>query len=412
LERINKIRISGLSIASFLMMLSYAIVRPSAESLFLASHGSESLPYVWLFVAAAMLCVLYLYNRLIAVTDLISMAGWVSLASALLFLLLIIAHSARIPYSDYAIYVLKDIYVVILVEIFYMYSNSVFPIKSARWLYGYFGALAAAGSVSGNLLIGYLALEFGTLMALSFTIPILVILWLLSIPFAKSASFGTPLVEHRGGVKMGEAASIARRSSYLLLIMALIFTVQIAVTLIDFQFNGAVESAYPDMDLRTGFMGKVYAFINFATFAMHLMTGPILRLATVPGVLVAIPFILGANVISFIALPTIMVAVVAKSASKIFDYTIFKSSKEILYIPLSYEERTVGKAIVDMFSYRLAKGGASLLLMAVIAVGLVGYVGYLSLLLIIVWLIVALALSVRFRRKVSRREEIMGINYN
>ena len=107
-----------------------------------------------------------------------------------------------------------------------------------------------------------------------------------------------------------------------------------------------------------------------------------------------------------------MVAVVAKSASKIFDYTIFKSSKEILYIPLSYEERTVGKAIVDMFSYRLAKGGASLLLMAVIAVGLVGYVGYLSLLLIIVWLIVALALSVRFRRKVSRREEIMGINYN
>lgn len=51
-----------------------------------------------------------------------------------------------------------------------------------------------------------------------------------------------------------------------------------------------------------------------------------------------------------------MVAVVAKSASKIFDYTIFKSSKEILYIPLSYEERTVGKAIVDMFSYRLAKG--------------------------------------------------------
>ncbi len=395
------------------MMLSYAIVRPSAESLFLASHGSESLPYVWLFVAATMLCVLYIYNRLIVGTDLISMAGWVSLASALLFLLLIVAHSVRIPYSDYAIYVLKDIYVVILVEIFYMYSNSVFPIRSARWLYGYFGALAAAGSVSGNLLVGYLALEFGTLMALAFTIPILMLLWLLAIPFAKSAGFGTPLIEHRGGVKMREAASIARRSSYLLLIMALIFTVQIAVTLIDFQFNGAVESAYPDMDLRTGFIGKVYAFINFATFAMHLMTGPILRLATVPKVSrISIPFILGASVLSFIALPTIMIAVVAKSASKIFDYAIFKSSKEILYIPLSYEERTVGKAIVDMFSYRLAKGGASLLLMAVIAAGLVGYVGYLSLLLIVVWLIVALALSIRFRKKVSRLEEISGTNNN
>lgn len=47
--------------------------------------------------------------------------------------------------------------------------------------------------------------------------------------------------------------------------------------------------------------------------------------------------------------------------------------------------------------------------MAVIAVGLVGYVGYLSLLLIIVWLIVALALSVRFRRKVSVARKLWAL---
>ena len=197
-----------------------------------------------------------------------------------------------------------------------------------------------------------------------------------------------------------------RNSSYLTLILLLIFVVQIAVVLIDFEFNGVVESAFPDMDVRTGMIGKIYAIINSATFVLHLITGPLLRLVTVPGALISIPFILALSVVTFIAFPAFMVVAVMKAASKVFDYTIFKSAKEILYIPLTYEEKTMGKSIVDMLSYRIAKGGASLLLMGILGLGLMKIVPWVTLALILLWIVITWAIVKRFRSKVDRSQEM------
>jgi ATP/ADP translocase len=53
--------------------------------------------------------------------------------------------------------------------------------------------------------------------------------------------------------------------------------------------------------------------------------------------------------------------------SKVFDYSLFRAAKEILYLPLSYAEKTEGKAVVDVLTYRVSKAGASLLLLALAA---------------------------------------------
>ena len=55
--------------------------------------------------------------------------------------------------------------------------------------------------------------------------------------------------------------------------------------------------------------------------------------------------------------------VVVKVASKSLDYSIFRAAKELLYLPLSQAEKTQGKALIDMLTYRVAKGGASVLLL-------------------------------------------------
>ena len=95
-----------------------------------------------------------------------------------------------------------------------------------------------------------------------------------------------------------------------------------------------------------------------------------------------------------------------KVGSKCFDYTLFRNAKEILYIPLSYQERTQGKSIVDMLTYRVAKGIASALLAGALATELPHVVNLLTLSLIGGWFVITLVVTKRFRQKVPREEEI------
>jgi ATP/ADP translocase len=97
--------------------------------------------------------------------------------------------------------------------------------------------------------------------------------------------------------------------------------------------------------------------------------------------------------------------VVLKVASKVFDYSLFRAAKEILYIPLSYSEKTQGKALVDIMTYRLAKGGASLLVLVLVALDLSASSVGLAIGLIGLWWWLTLVIVRRYRTLVSRAEE-------
>jgi ATP/ADP translocase len=169
-----------------------------------------------------------------------------------------------------------------------------------------------------------------------------------------------------------------------------------------------MERAFPVTDIRTGMIGKVYAVVDGVTFMLYALTGPLLRLMGIPITLIVIPFFLGFGVIFYKVLPQFYTVSLLKVLSKSFDYTLFKASKEILYIPLSYIERTRGKSIADLLTYRSAKGIASLVLLVLMSFGFTNYVLTLILFLLFLWCIVTLIISRRFRQKVSRNEEIVG----
>ena len=82
----------------------------------------------------------------------------------------------------------------------------------------------------------------------------------------------------------------------------------------------------------------------------------------IPLTLLAVPAILGISVVSFLIAPGFAVVAVTKVMSKVMDYSVFRAAKEILYIPLSYREKTQGKAVIDMMTYRLAKGLSAVIL--------------------------------------------------
>ena len=365
LSRIERIRLVGLAALIFVILASYAIARPATESLFLGAHGADSLPMAWLMVGVGSLLVVTVYNRWSASTDLVRIFGVVSALSAGMLVGILLGLQRDLPGMTWALYLWKDLYIVVLIEIFWSFANSTVPEDRAKWWYGLFCVLGSLGGMAGNLGVGWIAQATSTEQSLWAVVPLLVVGGAGGIGLARWAGVEADGPKEKPSLTDGFA--VLKNSRALWLLMALIATTQVAITLVDYQFSIAIENHFPDADVRTAMIGKVYASIDLVSISLQLATGPILRLLGVPLVLLAIPGLLGAAVVGYALVPRYAAIAAAKVASKAFDYSLFRAAKEILYIPLSHPERTQGKAFVDMMSYRMAKGATSLMLLGLVA---------------------------------------------
>jgi AAA family ATP:ADP antiporter len=394
----------GLCALAFLLQVAYGLARPAIESLFLATHTSHELPFAWLVVALATPAVVALYNRAVPRHELMHLFAGIALASAALLALLLVLRPLHRS-SDYLLYTWRELYMVVLVEAYYSFTNSVFPLGSARWLYGLFGVAGSAGALAGSLLVGRVALGAGTLTALGLVPPLLVALAASARGLARLAppAAARPAPGRPG---LGEGLGVVRRSPYLALILTTVALVQTTVALVDFQFNVVVEQAYPLVDGRTALIGRVYGAIAVATVLLHAASGPILATAGVPATLQSVPLALAAALGAFLLVPGLATAALLKGGSKCLDYTIFRNAKELLYIPLGYLEKTVGKSVVDIMTYRLAKVAASLLVLALVAAALTRLTPLLTGLVLLAWFVVGQVLVRRFRARVPRAREL------
>lgn len=407
--RVHPAGVAGMGLLAFVIIGSYELARPAAESFFLATYGAERLPWVWLAVAATAAGVVALYNRFGAGKHLLRVMAVVALICAAVAAALLLALRAEVPGAAFALYVFKDVYVVVLIELFWTFANVVFPIKTARWIYGLFCVSGSGGGVVMGLLAGVFAGALsggdgsegaGTVATLWLLVPVLGLL-------AAMAAFGARVSPHVTRPAADDKpepdfrAGFARvvRQRYLLLMLGLIALTQVVITLVDYQFNAGVQAFEPDTDARTALIGQVYAAINTGAIVLQLGTGVVLTFLGVPRVLGGIPGLLGLTLVAFLVSPHVYLLAAAKVMSKVLDYSLFRAAKELLYIPLDYDDKTQGKAVIDMLGYRAAKGGASVLLLGIGLLGAPTLVGWLTVGLLAGWLAIALALGRAYTRR-------------
>jgi AAA family ATP:ADP antiporter len=395
----------GLSALVFLILFGYAIVRPATESLFVEAHSAEALPKAWLLVALSSVIIVSAYSHWAARIDLVAGFGVISSLSALSLALLWIAGKCELPGARYALFVWKDIYIVLLVEIFWSFANQVMPIGKASRVYGLFLIIGGLGGILGNLIGGELAPWLGTENVLLVAHPLLVgaqlgCVWLSMSTGAGRASRGA----QKSNAGLGEGLRVLLGSRVLILLLMLIGITQVVINLVDYQTQIALQNFYPDTDERTQITGRIYAAVDMAAMGLNLCTGPILRVLGVPFVMMLIPALLLGCVIGAAALPRMITVGITKVASKAFDYSIFRASKELFYIPLSHAEKTQGKAFVDMMAYRVSKGLVSLLLLTLGAISTLAIWGLTGLMLCAwIWCVSVL---VRSSPEISKPSEV------
>ncbi len=395
----------------FLVLFSYSFIRPVCESLFLSSWGASKMPHVWIISALATAAVVWVYNKFVVSARpswLFAVSNFLAVAFFLLFYLYFSAQNRGFSLMAF---IVKDIYVVILIEQLWTFCDTTFSEKRAKILYGFLAGACSIGGIVASVLTSELASVMGSKNLIFVGCGALLLgVWLFAYANRKGGAALTRAREK--GVENAQEKEatgsiwggfdVVLRSKYLILICVMLMLSQFVTALIGLQFNQVLEVQVTEMDLRTAYLARFYGATNVIALVLQFgISAPMLHFLGLLLSLVLVPAIMGAGSLAFFFAPTMGVLFGTRLANKSLTYSIFRSAKEILYIPLSYIEKYKGKAVIDMFIYRFAKGGIGAVIIGMQAVMAVTAVriNYMVIGLIIIWILIVPLLIKEYKKR-------------
>lgn len=345
--------------ASFLLC-GYEFIRAVSTSLFIEVYGAASLPWVMFAVPPSTFLLLYVYGRILSKLGASRALLLTSFLSAILIgcsygLLL-----QGVALATAFIYIFREAYIVLIIEQYWSLVNSTLSSDQARRINGPFCGIASLGAIAGGLLVRQLAAPLGSESLLLFAAGSLFPAAMCSSIAYALAGEPKPSTEEVGGKKGHIGVALFLKSRYLVLIGLLILTTQTVSTVLDLRFNVLVEMERVYPDERTAFYGSFYAALNTAALLLQFIAVPlILRFVSLRAAHVGIPAVHLLTCAILTVKPSLWSGATAFLLFKALDYSIFRSGKEIFYIPLSFDERYRVKQIIDTFGYRTAKGSSA-----------------------------------------------------
>ena len=347
--------------AAFFLLCGYEFARSVSASLFIGAFGAERLPIVMALSPLATLAFVYGYGWLLSragskdtliSTSLLSGAG------------LVLCYAAMQLGFDLAIgiaYIWREAYIVLLIEQYWSFINSTLDGEQARRYNGPICGIASVGAIGGGLVVAQVAPALGSepllLFAAASLVPAAGLTW---VAYNLGGEPAPVAAEEEGGTL---ALGLLRRYRTLALLAALVFLTQVVAAVLELRFFYLLEEALPAADERTAYLGRFYALLNGTAFVLQFVAAPLLlRHLSLRWIHAGMPLVHLASCTLLLLYPTLYLGAGAYLLFKALDYSIFRASKEVLYIPLPFDARYRSKEVIDAFGYRASKGGVSALL--------------------------------------------------
>jgi len=294
------------------------------------------------------------------------------------------------------LYVLREAYVVLLVEQIWSFINSTVSVADGRRLNGPVCGIASLGAIAGGWLVRQYAVSVGSNNLLIVAALTLIPTGLLAAWAYHVGGEPRPSAEEAGGRQGHMGVRVLLRDPTLRKLALLVALTQVVSTAVDLQLNRIVAGAIPNVDARTSWFGGFYMVLNLFSAASQFAVTPfLLRHASLRAIHVAVPALHVAACSLALVWPVLLTVSAAFMCFKVMDYSLFRAAKELFYIPLSYDARYRSKEVIDVFGYRFAKGAASLGFLLAGTVGAVPLAGYSALALAALagWLPLAVRLT-------------------
>jgi ATP/ADP translocase/CRP-like cAMP-binding protein/HEAT repeat protein len=402
---------------SFLAMTSYNIIKPITRSEFISSLGADNLPYVQFGSGVLIGFLMQGYTRLMRAVPRrhiipVTQAGMAMLLVLFWFLFTTIG-------SDWiavAFYIVGLILAVLLISQFWTLANDIYDPRQAKRLFGFIGGGSSLGGATGAAITVYLVQTMGAknmLLVSAAIMGVCVVLVMFVIKREQTAgSSDAASTGEEKGTSGAEAIQLLRSSRHLQVIAMVIAFAAIGAAIIEQQLNMAAAEAKgaTNSDAIAAFLAQITVYLSLIGFAIQVgLTSRIHRVLGIGFALLVLPFSLGTTAVIMLFNRALWAPGLARVLDTSLRYTVDKTSREVLFLPLPAELKYRAKPFIDVTMDRFAKGMGALLILVLIKDWGFGLdwqrLSYASLAVVGLWVITAIAARREYLRSFRRSIE-------
>lgn len=371
--RRQRVQVALLSAWFFVITAALWLLKPVRTAALLSHLGSAQLPILRfssvLVVGLLVLGYSQVVNRLsrLQVTLAVSFAFGVLILAVWAGLVLGEREIGAQRWFVWGVYCLADAYAAIMVTIFWTYTNDVVSPADADRSYTSIGLGGILGGIAGGGFTDSLVHWLGPVHLLLACAACLMVGTALA--WANEAILAPPpraLPARPLGVvsEALEGAQTVLRSEYLLWMVGIVITYEVAATLTDFVVNVILERSFQTEVELAQMYGRLGWIAGAAALFSQLAIVPAL-LPTKRVALLVPPLVMAAATLNLAVLPGVVMAIVMAASDRGLNYSLQQTTRETLYVRLGDTERYKAKAFIDIFVDRAAKAMASILSLGV-----------------------------------------------
>jgi AAA family ATP:ADP antiporter len=403
---------------AFLAMTSYNIIQPLTRSKFISNLGAVNIPYA-IFGAGLFIGVLMLgYTRFYSVLPKRWALPITQACMALVMLAFWTLFRTRPTWADWVsvgFFVWGNLLGVLVISQFWTLANGIYDPRQAKRLFGFIGGGVMLGGMTGSGLTSFIIESVGanTLLLWS-ALTLIACLLLVSGILGKETKAAelAPAAGEEKGVTLARAFQLLRQSKQVQIIALVIGFGSIGAALIDQQLNMASEGLGGEDSI-----GKFLAQVRFAVSAAALViqvwvTPRIHRYLGIGFALLMLPTSVAATAIAIVLTGVPWAAAIARITDQSLRYSVDKTTREVLFLPLPSALRQEVKPLVDVTVDRVSRGAAAILMLILIQPWGLHFtwqqLSYVSLALIVLWYVNAFRAKreylTAFRQSLERRD--------
>lgn len=288
------------------------------------------------------------------------------------------------------LFVFRESYVQLLTSQYWSFmASALTPNQSAKW----FGPIAGLTSISSALagvtvapLVKRIGLS-GALMGTGTMLLLSLLATQVAYKIAREHGFeptdrtnpkgkkfdnkkGSELSHEQMG-KIEKARRLFQRVPVLKALFLEILSSQGLATVLNVCFVHRLGTAIPNDDDRAGWLGNYYSLINVITMVLQFGVLPPLMTVVEPRDLWRVIPIVSLLFTGYQALqvdPSLTIVAASLLVMKVSEYSARRMLDEMIFVPLDFESRFVGKEVIGVFGYRFGKSLMSLLLSGLTAI--------------------------------------------
>ena len=345
-------------IACSFITAGYECLRTTSSALFKSAYGADNFVFAMALVPVVMTVVLVGYNKALGflgtkntffTTTIIS-----QISIGLLYILLVIGYK----HSSFILYLVREVYIVLIIEQVWSFLNTILDKSEAKKLYGKFLAVTTIGSLTGDYVVYALAKTWGAKSMIAINclcfLPALFFAYLAYKKAPKVYQQKTKADKIKGD---GLGLELFKKEPTLIIILILVLSSQAYGTFATLNYETILHQKIPDIDEQSSFASMTMGILHIAILFSQAFFSPfIFKKLSLYKIHIMVPFVHFVCLVILFLKPGLPTSIMCFTDFKAFDYSIFKVAKELLYIPLSVEANYKAKEFIDVLGYRCSKG--------------------------------------------------------